>query len=120
MPLITDDQETFKLPASTYGYSGAKLDTLSASEYTLVQGIFDESGSTSPFAKDMNKCMMEIVQACRHSPRADNLMLRQLNFGSRQREVLDLSFLLNVNRMITRTFINLVAERLYLMQRLMV
>jgi uncharacterized protein YegL len=27
------------------------------------------------------------VQACRHSPRADNLMLRQLNFGSRQREV---------------------------------
>jgi uncharacterized protein YegL len=89
MPKFKDDTtlEQHKLAGSNYGYTAARPDQLTATEYTLAQVVFDESGSTSPFARQMEKALQTIVRACRMSPRADNLMLRTLNFGSRLREV---------------------------------
>jgi uncharacterized protein YegL len=87
MPLVGDDDlENFKIPNSHYGFSAAKIGDLQATEYTLATVVFDESGSTAGFAGDMEKATQEIVKSCRHSPRADNLMLRTVVFGTNMSE----------------------------------
>lgn len=82
------DMDLHKLAgASNYGYSAAKIQDLTAPEYTLVTLVCDESGSTSGFVKEMEAAVREVVKACRHSPRADYLLLRLVNFGTSLREV---------------------------------
>jgi hypothetical protein len=73
-------------PCTKNGYTGAAVETLTSFENTVVQGLFDESGSTGPFARQMELACKEIIKALRHSPRADNLIYRQSHFGSRYRE----------------------------------
>lgn len=81
------NQETFQIPNTQYKFSGARLDDLAASEYTLVSIVFDESGSTSPFARDMEKAIGEILESCKKSPRKDNLLIRVVAFADSVREV---------------------------------
>lgn len=88
MPKFNDaDLETHKTPTGHYGFSATKIGDLEATEYTLVSIVLDESGSTSGFAKELEACTKEIVKACSQSPRADNLMLRLVAFGTNMREV---------------------------------
>ena len=79
--------EEHKLPGSHYGYSATKVDKLTATEYTLVTIALDESGSTAAFKSQMEECIKRVIQACRYSPRADNLMIRLTAFGTHMREV---------------------------------
>lgn len=81
------DMEQMNLPNGGFGYTAAKLDTLTAAEYTLCPLALDESGSTSQFSAAIEKGCAEIIKACRRSPRADNLMMRATAFGSRVREI---------------------------------
>jgi len=88
MPKFKDtDLEQHKTPTGYYGFSATKIGDLQATEYTLVTIVMDESGSTSGFKAGLEKAVQEIVLACRHSPRADNLLLRLVAFGSFMREV---------------------------------
>lgn len=82
-----DDLEQFGLTTSHYGFSAARIDELDASEYTLVTLLFDKSGSTSGFRKEMKAAADSVVKACSKSPRADNLMLRVCEFSSGFHEV---------------------------------
>lgn len=75
------------LTGQHYGYSAADLTDLGASEYTLVTLIVDESGSTSSFKVDMEKCIQEIVNACKYSPRSDYLLIRLVAFSKQMREI---------------------------------
>lgn len=84
---MTDDLEDFKLPGGTYGFSGAKLDTLGATAYTLVNIVVDKSGSVDGFKVELINCLKEIIKACKLSPRADNLMIRLTAFDHRLDEV---------------------------------
>lgn len=87
MPRFDEVMESRKVPGTHFGYTGTRLaDLTGATEYTLVTIVLDESGSTSSFKAEMEKCVQEIVKACRYSPRADNLMLRLVCFGSTHRE----------------------------------
>ena len=87
MPLLNANPEMTQHKAlGGFGYSAVGLNTLGATEFTLATLIFDESGSTSPFAADMNKCASTIVDFLRKSPRANNLLLRVVCFGSHVRE----------------------------------
>lgn len=86
MPKIGEGMDAHKL-ADQFGFSAAQIDTLGATEYTLVTVALDASGSVQAFEKEMEKCMQEIVQACKLSPRADNLMIRLLKFNSKLNEV---------------------------------
>lgn len=87
MPRFDEVMESRKVPGTHFGYTGTRLaDLTGATEYTLVTVVLDESGSTAGFATDMEKCVQEIVKACRYSPRADNLMLRLVCFGTNHRE----------------------------------
>src|SRR5438128_2007010 len=75
MPLLNDDTiSQQQLPQSSYGYSATRIDNLGATEYTLASIVCDVSGSTSPFLGEMEAAIRKIVQACKYSPRADNLM----------------------------------------------
>lgn len=85
--MTSDILEQRNLAVSPFGFSAERLDDLGASEYTLVTVAVDDSGSVSAFRSDMEKCMKEIVDACRKSPRADNLMLRVITFGSNLEEI---------------------------------
>lgn len=90
MPRLTgDDLESHRLGGSHYGYSGERMTRLElgAAEYTLVTIVQDESPSVSAFKGDMEKAIMEIVKACKFSPRADNLLLRLVAFAHDENEV---------------------------------
>jgi len=75
------------LTVSNFGFSAVNVNELEATEYTLVTIACDVSSSVASFDKDMEKCLKEIVEACRKSPRADNLMLRLLVFHSSLEEI---------------------------------
>ena len=68
------------IAGSSYGFSATRINSLGAAEYTLVTIAADVSGSVSGFEKDIERAIKEVVKACRHSPRADNLMLRLVMF----------------------------------------
>ena len=88
MPLFDTDTLTSRLlTGSHYGYSGTRIDRLGASEYTLVAIAADSSGSVSSFKAEIEACIQETVRACRHAPRADNLMLRLLQFDTHLDEI---------------------------------
>ncbi len=88
MPRFDEVMENRKIPGTHFGYTGTRLaDLTGATEYTLCTIVLDESGSTVGFKDEMEKCIQEIVKACRYSPRADNLMLRVVAFGTNYREV---------------------------------
>lgn len=79
------DEHTFG--QNNYQYTAATIDDLTAPEYTLVQLIVDESGSTFSFRPELTDCIRNIVMACRQSPRADYLLLRIVAFSTKDREV---------------------------------
>lgn len=88
MPLFTDnDMDAHAIQGSSYGFSGKRIDTLGATEYTIVGVTVDTSGSVAGFRDDIEKCLKEIVRSCQHSPRADNLMMRATTFANSLHEV---------------------------------
>lgn len=72
---------------SSYGFSATRIHDLGAAEYTLVTIAADVSGSVDGFERDIERAIREIVDACRHSPRADNLMLRLTMFDHQLTEI---------------------------------
>jgi hypothetical protein len=71
---------------SHYGFSATKISELGAAEYTLVTIAADVSGSVTGFEHEITHCIKEVVRACRHSPRSDNLMLRLVTFDDKLHE----------------------------------
>lgn len=84
---VNDNLEQHKLPNGNYGFSATKIDNLGATEYTLATIVLDESGSVSSFKTELEACVKEIINACKLSPRADNLMVRVLGFSSQLKEI---------------------------------
>lgn len=74
--------QSFMLPGSNYGYTGAAIDELTSFENTLAVTLFDESGSTRAFARQMELCVKEIVKFLRMCPRADNLIYAHYHFDT--------------------------------------
>jgi uncharacterized protein YegL len=87
MPLLNDTTlESQDLPTGQYGYSATRLEDLGAAEYTLVTIVCDASPSVQPWVAEMESALRAIVQACKHSPRADNLMVRLVTFHGQMAE----------------------------------
>lgn len=84
---MTENLDQFNLNTSNFGFSAVSVDKLGASEYTLVTIACDESGSVQGFKGDMEKALKTIIEACRHSPRADNLLLRVVSFANDLKEI---------------------------------
>jgi uncharacterized protein YegL len=79
--------EQHLIRGSHYGFSATSIGDLGAAEYTLVAIAADVSGSVDSFMPDIERCIREVVTACRQSPRADNLMLRLTAFDQQVTEV---------------------------------
>lgn len=87
MPKLKNDLEEHALPTGSFGYSAAKLEDLGATEYTLVDLVVDVSSSVADYKNDLEKAIQQIIQACKMSPRADNLMVRLVTFANGLDEV---------------------------------
>jgi len=74
--------ESHKIGGSHFQFSAAKIESLGASEYTLVTVVVDVSGSMNDFRSDVETVLKKVVESCRKSPRADNLMFRVVLFDT--------------------------------------
>lgn len=80
--------EQYSNTASHFGFSGVGLQNLNATtELTLVTICVDKSGSVAGFGKNIDDAIVNIVEACRKSPRADNLVVRVVEFNHNLHEV---------------------------------
>ena len=73
-----DDEVTL----NGFQFSAVELDQLEASEYTLANVLVDETGSVGGWEAELEKCIMATVDACKKSPRSENLLMRTAKFGS--------------------------------------
>jgi uncharacterized protein YegL len=59
-----------------FHYTNVSIEKLGATEYTIVQMVVDQSGSVSPFKAALENMLVVSVDACKKSPRAENLLYR--------------------------------------------
>ena len=77
-----DKMENSKIPGMQgFQFSGIRTEHLGATEYTLVTIAVDITGSVAGFEKDLRNCLIAAVEACKKSPRSDNLLLRVIIFS---------------------------------------
>ena len=95
MPRLNDGME--KHGTGHFGFSGTRISDLGATEYTLVTIAMDMSSSVSSFVDAEIKALKEIVKACKHSPRADNLMIRLTQFANGLTELHGFKLLSEIN-----------------------
>jgi hypothetical protein len=86
MPIMDNSgMETHNIGGSGFGFSAKRIGILAQKgtcEYTLVTLAVDATGSVQGWQDKEEKCIKEVVKACRKSPRADNLLLRVITFNS--------------------------------------
>lgn len=70
-----------------FSFSGARPERLGASEYTLATIVVDVTGSVSGFENDLRSCAQSAIDACRKSPRGENVLARLVVFNEAPREV---------------------------------
>ena len=89
MPILGDSVaiDTFGAPGGSFQFSGARIQDLGATEYTLVTLIVDVTGSVSAYESELRQALKIAVKACSKSPRADNLLVRLVTFNNNMTEV---------------------------------
>ena len=65
-----------------FNFSAVDVKSLGASEYTIVTIAQDTSSSVTDFKKAMEDTLKQILEACKKSPRSENLLLRLVEFNS--------------------------------------
>ncbi len=84
---LFDDKNMAAGTVAGFGFSGVRIETLGATEYTLVTLVLDKTGSVISFADELFSVKKTVVEACRKSPRSDYLLLRVVEFNSNVDEV---------------------------------
>lgn len=84
MPRIGGDEAdgTYQITGSNFKFTGARLERLGATEYTLVTIAVDVTGSITGFADELRKSLVTAVEACKRSPRSNNLLIRVITFST--------------------------------------
>lgn len=87
---------------SGFQFSAVDMGELEASdEYTIVNILVDETYSVGDFKSELEQCVGQIVDACKKSPRSENLLLRVASFSSKGsdnvREMHGFNILSNIN-----------------------
>ncbi len=67
---------------SGFQFSGATINELESSEYTLVTIALDETGSIRGYEEQIRDMLIASVEACFSSPYSGNLLVRVIRFGS--------------------------------------
>lgn len=92
-----NDDSLSQMKVKGFTFSTTKLEHLLSDAYTLVNLVVDVSGSVYNFKDDLEKCLQKIIEACRKSPRADNLLIRLLEFNNNVNEIHGYKLLQNCN-----------------------
>ena len=71
-----------KIGKSGFSFKGARIARLGATEYTLVSIGVDETGSVNGFQDELRKMLEMALEACKKSPRSDNLLVRVIYFST--------------------------------------
>ncbi len=80
---LSSDMQVLMPPgAGSFQFSAIRPESLGATEYTLVTIELDTTGSVDGFADDLLKAVIAAIDACKKSPRAENLLLRFVTFNS--------------------------------------
>lgn len=89
MPKLLDNtMQTGSIPGlSGYNFSAVRTDRLGASEYTLVTLAVDVSSSVTPFRDLLVESLKKTIDACRKSPRSENIMVRVIAFSGNVTEI---------------------------------
>jgi uncharacterized protein YegL len=75
------------LTQSNFKFSAVDVGALTSSEYTLVNIALDMSGSVGTYYKELTEAITTIIQACKKSDRAENLMIRIATFNNNVEEL---------------------------------
>ena len=70
-----------------FSFSAIKPGDLGAAEYTLVTVGIDVTGSVAPFADELLVTLKKVIEACKKSPRKDNLLVRVITFDEEVHEL---------------------------------
>jgi uncharacterized protein YegL len=81
------EPQSIQIPGTNFGFSAVDFEDLGASEYTVVCIAVDVSSSVYTWTKELRSCVKAVVEACRNSPRSDNLLLRVLAFNAQLQEI---------------------------------
>ncbi len=81
---MKDTKDLMVKKIGQFQFTGAKMERLEASEYTLVNIAVDLSGSVCGFEDDLEEMVINIIQACEKSPYRENLLIRITEFSSRR------------------------------------
>ena len=73
---------TTMITQSDFQFSGVDVDNLTSSEYTLVTLAIDMSSSVLYYNTELRECIKTIIETCKKSNRAENLMIRLTSFNS--------------------------------------
>lgn len=84
---MAQENQEVVLQAGNYRFSTPPMDQIGASEYTLVTLVIDASGSVEPFKSQLETMLKTVLKACGKSPRAENLMLRVVQFDTHLKEL---------------------------------
>lgn len=91
-----DASQTYKT-VHQFQFSAVDIEKLGAWEYTVVTVVQDTSTSVTAFKKDMEECLKKIVDACKKSPRSENLLLRVITFNNNSTELHGFTELRNID-----------------------
>lgn len=78
---INKDIMNINNAGSDFQFSAIEVDRLGASEYTLVTLVLDMSSSVRAYQKELNESITTILESCRMSSFAENLMVRLVTFN---------------------------------------
>lgn len=87
MPKLMDNMNEYQITGGSFTFSGARPETLGATEYTLAAIAVDLSGSVDTFKDDLLRMLKESIGACKKSPRSENLMARVTGFNDKVWEI---------------------------------
>jgi len=96
--MATDDTQVIAVTGpGNFQFSAVRIEDLGATEYTLVTVVCDISGSVESFKSDLLKLVKTVFEACKKSPRAENLLVRYLTFNDKINEIHGFKELANIN-----------------------
>ncbi len=80
---VDDAMQTHAIAGmQAFQFSGKRIESLGATEYTLATVALDVTGSVEGHETQIREALITAVTACKKSPRANNLLLRVILFST--------------------------------------
>ncbi len=83
MPRLDGAMQSQTLGRGGFAFSGARIDRLEATEYTLATIAIDLSSSVVQFKNELEQMLRTAIDSCKKSARSDNIMIRVTVYSSR-------------------------------------